>query len=345
MDDGVLHQGLQHHLGHDTVLVPLVHIDLAHEPILEPDLLNVQILPHQLQLILQGDQLAAGDTGPQQRRQIRGHIGDLRDVVGHTQPFHAVQRVVEEVGVQLSLQHPQLRLRQLPLPLDGPLQILAVLLGHAVEAGGQTPQLVGAVQIQLHIVVAPLRLPHGVVQRVHRLGEVPAEPPRRHGAQPQTQDAQRRTHQIQRPQHLSRVDAGLLEQQGEARRAVGGIKGAVVALVAGELLTGQQLAAQRRHRAVGLHRAGVVHRAPRAVQHQQVVGGGHHAVKELGKAAALDAGGDVAQQLTAVAGDGPRRHQAVAGAEKHRAAIGAGGVQPAPVRVRRRGGQRGVGAV
>ena len=106
-----------------------------------------------------------------------------------------------------------------------------------------------------------------------------------------------------------------------------------------------QLAAQRRHRAVGLHRAGVVHRAPRAVQHQQVVGGGHHAVKELGKAAALDAGGDVAQQLTAVAGDGPRRHQAVAGAEKHRAAIGAGGVQPAPVRVRRRGGQRGVGAV
>ena len=344
MDDGVLHQGLQHHLGHDAVLEPLVHVDLAHEPVLEPDLLDVQVLPHQLQLVLQRDQLAAGDAGPQQRRQIRGHIRDLGDVVGHAQPLHAVQRVVQEVGVQLGLQHPQLRLVQLPLALDGALQILAVFLGHAVEAGGQTPKLIGAVQIQLDVVVALLHLPHGVVQRVDGPGQIAAEPPCRHGAQRQTQKAQRAAHQIQGAQHLPRVDAGLLEQQREAGGTVGGTERAVVALAAGELLPGQQLAAQSGHGILGLHRAGVVHRAPGAVQHQQIVGGCHDAVKKPGKAAAGHTDGDVAQQLAAVARDGADRQQAGVAAEEHGALAAAGGVQCAPVRVQR-GGQDGVGAV
>ena len=249
------------------------------------------------------------------------------------------------MGVQLGLQHPQLRLVQLPLALDGALQILAVLLGHAVEAGGQPAQLIGAVQIQLDIVIALLHLPHGVVQRVDRPGQGAAEPPRGHGAQHQTQKAQRAAYQIQGAQHPPRVDAGLLEQQREAAGAFGGVEHAVVALVAGELLTGQQLAAQRGHGTAGLHCAGVIHRAPRAVQHQQIVGGSHDAVKQPGEAAALHADGDIAQQLAAVAGDGPGRQQALVAAEENGAVAAAGGVQRAPVRVQRRGGQRGIGGI
>ena len=324
------------------MLEALVHVDLADEPILKADLLNIQVLPDKLQLVLQRDQLTAGDTRPQQRRQIGRHGGDLGDVVGHAQPLHAVQRVVEEVGVQLCLQHPQLRLVQLLLPLDGALQILPVLLGHAVEAGGQTPQLIGAVQIELGIIVATLHLPHGVVQRIDGPGQVAAEPPRGHGAQRQTQKAQRRAYQIQGAQHLSRIDAGLLEQQGKASGAGGGIERAVVAGSAGEPLPRQQLTTQGGHSAVRLYGAGVVDGAPRAVQHQQIVGGRHQTVKELGKAVTVHAGSDIAQQLPAVGGDGAGCQQPLAGAEEDRTAAAPGSVQRAPVRVQRGGGQGGV---
>ena len=76
------------------MLEPLVHVDLAHEPVAEADLLDVQVALDQLQLVLQGDVLAAGDPRPQQGGQIGGQGGDLCHPVGHPQPLHAVQGVV-----------------------------------------------------------------------------------------------------------------------------------------------------------------------------------------------------------------------------------------------------------
>ena len=76
---------------------------------------------------------------------------DLRGLMDLAHPLDGVQRVVQEVGVELGLHHADLSLVQLPLLAQGVLQILPQALGHPVEPTGELAHLVDAAVVQLDV--------------------------------------------------------------------------------------------------------------------------------------------------------------------------------------------------
>ena len=94
VDNGVFHQGLQDQLGHKTALQPVRHVDLTGEAVLKPEGLDIDVAVHQLQLVLQRDKLAAGDSGPEDDGQVRCQGGHLGHVVGYAQPLHGIQGII-----------------------------------------------------------------------------------------------------------------------------------------------------------------------------------------------------------------------------------------------------------
>ena len=99
MDNGILHQRLEDQLGKLAVLEPFLHIDFAGKPVFKPYVLDIQIPVDEFQLLFQCDKLRLGDAEPEQGGKIRCQLRDLGHPMGHPQPLHGVQGIVEEMGV------------------------------------------------------------------------------------------------------------------------------------------------------------------------------------------------------------------------------------------------------
>ena len=142
MYHGVFHDGLNDQFRNHTVCNLIRKLVIETEFPLETDLLYLRIVVHKLQFLLQGDKLGVGYAGPQNLRQLCRQGGDLRDVVRLGDPFHRIQCIVQEMGIQLGLHHCDLYFVQLLLLADLHFHIGLQLRRHGVEAAGQLAKLI-----------------------------------------------------------------------------------------------------------------------------------------------------------------------------------------------------------
>src|SRR5829696_2177641 len=111
--DGVLDERLQHEIGYERVTRVRVDSKAHREPVLEPDLLNLDVVRKQLQLSRERDFLLAR-TAQRHTQQLTqsGHNALRRVAVGADERVDGVERVEEEVGMQLETQALQLCARE-----------------------------------------------------------------------------------------------------------------------------------------------------------------------------------------------------------------------------------------
>ena len=175
MENGVLHNGLQNHFGNHAGFQLLRQADQKAELVGQPDFLYFHIPVQHLHLPAQRHKFLGRDTKPQNIRQIRGHQGHLGDMVNLTDPLHGVQGVAQEMGIQLSLQHPYLGLIQLPLIFH---QLLPVGLqgqNHVIKACCQLTQLILSVPGDVDVQIVLLQPGEGLQQPPDGLGDPAAQ--------------------------------------------------------------------------------------------------------------------------------------------------------------------------
>ena len=120
MVDGVFDERLEHLVGHPDVERVGRHVHDHPEPVGEARLLDVQVAAQELELLLQRHFLDADrrQRHAEQVAQLRQHlVGGVGVAVD--QRRDRVQRVEQEVRVELPFQHFELRLRQPRLELRG----------------------------------------------------------------------------------------------------------------------------------------------------------------------------------------------------------------------------------
>ena len=294
VQNGVFHQRLEHQLRHRHVPQRLVHLHRQGERAGKADVLDLHVPLHKAQLLPQRDQLIGGDAAAQDVGKVGGDGGDLRGLMDLAHPLDGVQRVVQEVGVELGLHHADLSLVQLPLLAQGVLQILPQALGHPVEPTGELAHLVDAAVVQLDVQVALLHLAHGAVEGADRLKELAAEAHGRQHAQPQAQQQGKPRHQIHQFGGALGHGLGLLEHQTEAGARLLPDEVIISAVAVGEGLSGQKLAAQAGGQRLGGEVGRGVHLIPEGVQQQKAAGGGVLPVEKRGELG----GGDVRHHVS-----------------------------------------------
>ena len=105
VDYRVFHKRLGYQLRHDAVLEALVHIRLPREAVLKAQRLDIEVLFQQLKLLFERYKAIPGYPRAKKRGKVRRHRGDLRDMVRHAEPLHAVERVIQKMRVELRLHH------------------------------------------------------------------------------------------------------------------------------------------------------------------------------------------------------------------------------------------------
>ena len=166
--DGVFQDRLDDQLDGIQSLHTLLHGDVCGEFVFIPHFLNGQIVPGVLQLVLDGDDAAALAEGYAEKscqRRQHGHRLLRPSVFRH--PYHAVQRIVEEMGIDLRLQHVQLAA---PLFLLLPENVLHQMTHgghHGLHGAAEMLHLVRAVHIEIHGLRALFQLTHRKLQLLH----------------------------------------------------------------------------------------------------------------------------------------------------------------------------------
>ena len=329
------------------MLEALVHIKLTDEAVAEADLLNGEVAPDQLKLLLKRDVLAAGDARAQQRGEVGGQLRHLRHAAGHAQPLHAVERVVEKVRVELGLEHPQARFVQLALALHAALKVLAVLRRHAVEARREAAHFILPCAFDAHIVIAALDAAHRAVELVDRLKETAAEPPGAHETEHQTQRAHQRGDEVDRPDDLRGIGLRLLQDERKAAFRAGADVVAALAVPVGERFAGEQLRAQQGKGIVGAQGLGGVEQPPRRIDEQQIVRTAQQGREEGVEVGVVHAEHGIAEHRTAARGHGTGSGKPAVSGAQHNAVRRAGRAEYAPAGALRGGPyvRRGIEAV
>ena len=167
---GVFHNWLNDQFRNHTVCKLLRKLVIETEFPLKTDLLYLRVAVYKLQLLLQGDKLGVGYAGPQNLRQLCRQGGDLRDVVRLGDPFHRIQCIVQEMGIQLGLHH----CVQLLLLADLHFHIGLQLRRHGVEAAGQLAKLIIPRGNDPRVEISVLHLVHGLIQALDRTRQMVA---------------------------------------------------------------------------------------------------------------------------------------------------------------------------
>ena len=163
--DGVLHDGLQDQFERRIVEEALVRLEAHVHPVREADLVDLQKVRGQLELLADRDELVPlVQREAEKFGEVDGQLLDLRLLFQARHPGDGVQRVVQEVRVDLHLQRFQL---ELALHLG----VLAVFLDEAEEVGDHL-----VVLLFQHIQLVPLvRLPQPLPARADGLLDVRVE--------------------------------------------------------------------------------------------------------------------------------------------------------------------------
>ncbi|KAF5067736.1 hypothetical protein DSECCO2_250590 [anaerobic digester metagenome] len=280
MKNRVFHQWLQHQLWNQRIQKRVIHVGFQNERTGKANALNFHVPLHKVQLLPQRNELVSGNAAAQDVRKIGGDGGNFRGLMNLAHPFDGVQRVIEEVRIQLGLHHANLCGVQLPLLAEGIRQILPQTLGHPVEPSGELAHFVGAVIVDLNVQIALLHLPHGAVQCANRLKQLAAEPHGDDYAQSQTQENGKPCHQMQEAGHPLGQGLWLLQDQIELRMRLLNHIVIICASLVGKRLISQQLAPQTgRQRFRGNIGRGV-YLIPKGVQNQKAAGGAVLSVKQ-----------------------------------------------------------------
>ena len=110
--DGVFNDGLEHELRHQHIQRQVLHVLYERKFPRETDALYLDVAVERSQLLAERHKFAAGDAAAQDVREVGGDGRDLGDLVYLAHPFDGVERVVEEVRIQLGLHHAYLCVAQ-----------------------------------------------------------------------------------------------------------------------------------------------------------------------------------------------------------------------------------------
>ena len=186
VEDGILHQGLQDHLGHGPTVQSTLGLYLEGGPPVVAELLDGDVALDQLHLPGHGGGALPGQGGPQQLAQLHHHPGGVLAAPGADHPVHGIQRVVQKMGVDLGLEHLVLGLLQQDLffvvfPDQG-----VDLLQHDPELAGQLAGLVPVRVVGQHgqggLKVVALHHLHRGAQPGQRPGDEPGQYPHHQAA-------------------------------------------------------------------------------------------------------------------------------------------------------------------
>src|SRR5699024_6053419 len=193
----------------DGLVVDVGHLDLDVAAVAV--LLDGKVIVQQAQLILKGDQLlgalgnALGQPG-----EGRDHLGDAGGVLDGGHPADGVEGVVDEMGVDLGLQHLVFQVLLALLVLQTAGQQALHIAGQVVDPPADVPQLVGPFDGVVDGKVALADLVDAVAEGGHRPGDDGVQPAHQQAAHgPQQQDAQPDQQQVDHPL----VEEGALGEQ------------------------------------------------------------------------------------------------------------------------------------
>ncbi len=143
MVQSVLHQGLQCQLGNLEVIHRLVQLDIILQdvPIAHP--LNLQVSADMLLLLPDGDKfLSFAEYQPEKAGESDHHVHCLIRLISLDQPDYGIQRIVQEMGIDLFLQKPQVHPAHLLFVLPDLMDQHLDILRHIVETLAQSGNLI-----------------------------------------------------------------------------------------------------------------------------------------------------------------------------------------------------------
>ena len=220
--------------------------------------------------------------------------------MGHAQPLHGVQRIIQKMGVQLCLHHAQSGLIQFPLSLDRPVQVDQILLRHVVEPAGKTAQFVRPVRLQAHVQAAPLHLAHSLVQLMNGLRQIAAENPGAEQAQYQAQRPHQSAGEVNGPHDQGRKGPGLLQHKHKTGCFMASGEKTVPLPLSRERTLLQQLPPEGIRCLGGLGGPGIIHRPPAPVQQQHLAGSRILSAEEAFEASLFHYGHHISENSAAV---------------------------------------------
>ena len=139
----VLHQGLQRQLQNLVIVQRRIDPDVVLQYVVVAHLLDFQVAPDMLFLLPQGNKLPSpAEHQSEKVGQRHHHVHGLVGLVVLDEPDNGVQRIVQEMGIDLLLQQAQIQLAQLLLVLLCPLDQKLQVSRHVVEPPGQNLNLV-----------------------------------------------------------------------------------------------------------------------------------------------------------------------------------------------------------
>ena len=177
VDDAVLDEGLQYELGHELAVHLGVGVYRPLEAAAVAALLQLEVIAHEVDAIAHAVELAAAAEVASAQANAEElpelvHDGGRRLVlVLERAPVGRVQHVVEEVRVNLHLQHGELGLLLLQLEHVVELDKPPVFLDHVVEDAAEAADIVAVPEIGLGVIVAAGEAQH----TLRELGQRPRE--------------------------------------------------------------------------------------------------------------------------------------------------------------------------
>ena len=167
--DGVFQNRLDDELDGIQLLHPRLHGNVGRELILIAHFLDGQIVPGMLDLVPDGNDVAAlAERDPEKPGQRRQHDHSLLCPAVLRHPHHAVQGVVQEVRIDLGLQHIQLAAALFLLLTENILHQVPHGGDHGLHGMAQMLHLIGAVHIEVNGLHALFQLSHRMIQFFHR---------------------------------------------------------------------------------------------------------------------------------------------------------------------------------
>ena len=110
MEDGVLHQWLQNHLGYLALFRILGNLQAVSDLILKTHPDHIEIFVYNTQLVFQVYQKCPLNRIAEQVCHVGADLGDLLDSVHQGDTSHTLEHVVEEMWINLALIGIELRL-------------------------------------------------------------------------------------------------------------------------------------------------------------------------------------------------------------------------------------------
>ena len=175
--DGVFQHRLDDQLDGIELLHAVFGLNIGGELVLVAHLLNGEVMPGMLQLVGNGDHAGPPAQGdPEEAGQGGEHHHRILGPAVFRHPHHGVQGIVQEVGIDLGLQHIQFTAALLLFLLNNVIHQMAHGGDHGLNGVAQVFHLIGAAHIKVRHLLSGLQSLDRPVQLFHRGGDPAGQP-------------------------------------------------------------------------------------------------------------------------------------------------------------------------